>query len=95
MIEGLKEFSSEVLEAVEIEIKYAGYIERERLLAEKARRLEDIQIQGRFDYPKINALSTEARMKLEKVDPLTIGQASRIPGISPSDVNVLLVLLGR
>ena len=89
------EFSPEVFEAVEVEIKYAGYIEREKQLAEKARRLEEIVIRGHFDYDALTALSTEARQKLKRHDPETIGQASRIPGISPSDVNILLVLLGR
>lgn len=91
----LSEFSREVMDSVEIEVKYSGYIERERMLAEKARRLEDVVIRGHFDYTSIKSLSTEARAKLAVVDPLTIGQASRIPGVSPSDVNVLLVLMGR
>lgn len=85
----------ELEEAVEIGVKYAGYIERERALAEKAKRLEEIRIRGYFDYSTIHALSTEARQKLQRIDPETIGQASRIPGISPSDINILLVLLGR
>ena len=85
----------EIFEVADIEVKYEGYIERERLLAEKARRLEDIKIRGHFDYPQIHALSTEARQKLQRIDPETIGQASRIPGISPSDINILLVLMGR
>lgn len=90
-----EELRSEILEAVEIELKYAGYIEREKALAEKAKRLEYIKIRGKFDYLSINALSTEARQKLADIDPETIGQASRIPGISPSDINILLVLCGR
>lgn len=85
----------EVTESAEISLKYAGYIERERQSAEKAKRLEDIKIRGRFNYAEINSISIEARQKLERIDPETIGQASRIPGISPSDINVLLVLLGR
>jgi len=85
----------EVLESSEILIKYSGYIERENMVAEKYRRLEDILIDKRFNYQLIESLSTEARQKLEKIQPKTIGQASRIPGVSPSDVNVLLVLLGR
>lgn len=85
----------EVLEAAEILIKYSGYIDRERLIAEKAMRLENIKIRGRFDYNTLQSLSTEARQKLTKIDPETIGQASRIPGVSPSDINVLLVLAGR
>ena len=88
-------FSQESLESVEIEVKYAGYIERERALAEKAKRLEDIRIEGHFDYDTITSISIEARQKLKSHDPKTIGQASRIPGISPSDINILLVLLGR
>lgn len=91
----INSYSEEVRESAETEIKYAGYIERERKLADKAKRLEDIQIRGRFDYSAIHALSIEARQKLAKTDPLTIGQASRIPGISPSDINILLVLMGR
>lgn len=85
----------EVLEASEILIKYSGYIDRERLIAEKTMRLENIKIRGRFDYNTLQSLSTEARQKLTKIDPETIGQASRIPGVSPSDINVLLVLAGR
>ena len=88
-------YSEEVQESAETEVKYAGYIERERKLAEKAMRLEDIQIRGRFDYSSLHALSIEAREKLLRTDPATIGQASRIPGISPSDINILLVLMGR
>lgn len=85
----------EVMESVEIDIKYAGYIERERELADKAKRLEYIPLRGRFNYADIKSLSTEARQKLAAIDPETIGQASRIPGISPSDINILLVLCGR
>jgi tRNA uridine 5-carboxymethylaminomethyl modification enzyme len=85
----------EIVEATEVLLKYEGYIERERLIAEKLQRLEHINIRGRIDYNSIQSLSTEARQKLTKIDPETIGQASRIPGISPSDVNILLVLLGR
>lgn len=90
-----KEWSEEVLESVEIEVKYAGYIAREEQLAEKAKRLEDIVIRGHFDYESLTSLSTEARQKLKRHDPRTIGQAGRIPGISPSDINILLVLMGR
>lgn len=82
----------EIIEAAEIQIKYSGYIERERLIAEKVSRLDNIKIQGKFDYNSLQSLSTEARQKLTKIDPVTIGQASRIPGVSPSDINVLLVL---
>ena len=85
----------EIVEAAEIKIKYHGYIEREELIANKIGRLEDVKIKGKFDYEKILQLSTEARQKLAKIDPETLGQASRIPGISPSDVNILLLLLGR
>ncbi len=85
----------EILESVEIEIKYAGYIEREKLIADKFRRLENISISGKFDYEKILTISTEARQKLSEIQPDTIGQASRISGVSPSDINVLLVLMGR
>lgn len=85
----------EIVEAAEILIKYSGYIERERGVADKIRRLEDIKIEGRFDYPSITSLSTEARQKLDRIRPATIAQASRIPGVSPSDINILLLLLGR
>lgn len=85
----------EIVESVEVLLKYQGYIEREKLIAEKLQRLEHIIIRGRIDYNSLQSLSTEARQKLTKIDPETIGQASRIPGISPSDVNIMLVLLGR
>ena len=85
----------EIIEAAEIRIKYKGYIEREQLLAEKMKRLEDVALRGKLDYPSIKALSTEARQKLERIDPETIGQASRIPGVSPADISILLLLLGR
>ena len=85
----------EVLDAVEITIKYSGYIKREQLLADKFLRLENIRIKGKFNYADIKTISTEGRQKLIKIDPETIGQASRISGVSPSDINVLLVLLGR
>jgi len=85
----------EIIEAAEILIKYDGYIKRERIIADKINRLENIRIKGKFDYNSIQSLSTEARQKLTKIDPDTIAQASRIPGISPNDINVLLVLLGR
>lgn len=85
----------EIMEAAEIAMKYKGYIDRERELADKAKRLENIKIKGHFDYDTIKSLSTEARQKLKKIDPETIGQAARIPGISPSDINILLVLIGR
>ena len=85
----------EIIEATEIRIKYDGYIRREQLIADKINRLEHIKIKGKFVYNDIQSLSTEARQKLTKIDPDTIAQASRIPGISPSDINILLVLLGR
>ena len=85
----------EIVEAAEIKIKYHGYIQREEMIADKIGRLEKLIIKGKFDYPSILQLSTEARQKLEKINPETIGQASRIPGISPSDINILLVLMGR
>jgi tRNA uridine 5-carboxymethylaminomethyl modification enzyme len=85
----------EIIEATEILIKYEGYIARERIIAEKINRLEHVKIRGKFDYSTIQSLSTEAKQKLTKIDPETIAQASRIPGISPNDINVLLVLLGR
>ena len=85
----------EIIEAAEILIKYSGYIKREQIIADKINRLENIRIKGKFDYNSIQSLSTEARQKLIRIDPDTIAQASRIPGISPSDINILLVLLGR
>lgn len=85
----------EVIEACEIKIKYDGYIKREQLIAEKISRLENIAIKDKFDYETILSLSTEARQKLAKINPETIGHASRIPGVSPNDISILLVLLGR
>lgn len=85
----------EIAEAAEIKMKYKGYIERERMVADKMHRLEDIKIKGRFKYSEMQQLSTEARQKLEKINPETLAQASRISGVSPSDINVILVLLGR
>ncbi|MDQ2179379.1 tRNA uridine-5-carboxymethylaminomethyl(34) synthesis enzyme MnmG [Marinifilum sp. D714] len=85
----------EIIEAAEVLIKYSGYIDREKLIADKLTRLENIDIKGRFDYMTLQSLSTEARQKLDKIQPQTIGQASRISGVSPSDINVLLVLMGR
>jgi tRNA uridine 5-carboxymethylaminomethyl modification enzyme len=85
----------EILESVEILVKYEGYINREKLLADKLKRLENIEIKNKFDYHKILSLSTEARQKLSLVNPITIGQANRIPGVSPADINVLLIMLGR
>lgn len=85
----------EITEATEILIKYSGYIERERQMAEKMQRLENLHIRGRFNYSEIQSLSIEARQKLVHIDPETLAQASRIPGVSPSDINVLMVLMGR
>lgn len=85
----------EILEATEIAVKYRGYIDREQLVADKIKRLEEIRIRGRFDYSALQSLSTEARQKLTRIDPETIAQASRIPGVSPSDINILLLLCGR
>ena len=85
----------EIAEAAEIKMKYKGYIDRERLIADKMHRLENIRIKGRFKYSEIHEISTEGRQKLERIDPETLAQASRIPGVSPSDINVMLVLMGR
>src|SRR5574344_450147 len=85
----------EIKEAAEVKMKYKGYIEREKMVAEKMHRLEDIKIKGHFDYQSMMQLSTEARQKLQSVQPDTLAQASRIPGVSPSDINVMLILLGR
>ena len=85
----------EIAEAAEVHIKYKGYIERERIVADKMHRLENIKIKGRFNYEELNQISTEARQKLKAIDPETLAQASRIPGVSPSDINVLLVMMGR
>lgn len=90
-----KERREEIIEAAEILIKYQGYIDREKMIAEKIMRLENVKLKGKLKYSEINALSTEARQKLERIDPETVAQAARIPGISPSDINILLLLLGR
>ena len=87
--------AEEIAEAAEIKIKYKGYIDREMLVADKMHRLENIKIKGRFNYNELHEISTEGRQKLESIDPETLAQAGRIPGVSPSDINVLLVLLGR
>lgn len=89
------DLKEEAVEAAQILIKYQGYIDRERLIADKISRLESIRIKGKFDYDAISAISTEARQKLKRIDPETIAQASRIPGVSPNDINVLLLLCGR
>lgn len=94
-INKIKERTEEIIEATEIRIKYTGYIEREQQLAEKMLRLENIKIKGKFDYSKMNQITIEARQKLAAINPETLAQASRIPGISPCDINVMLVLLGR
>jgi tRNA uridine 5-carboxymethylaminomethyl modification enzyme len=94
-IDKLPNRKEEIAAAAEIRIKYKGYIEREKLVAEKMHRLENIKIKGHFDYNSIQSLSTECRQKLTAIDPETLAQASRIPGVSPSDINVLLVLMGR
>lgn len=95
MIESIPNRATEIIETAEIQIKYDGYIRREREIADKMLRLENIRIRKRFDYSSIKSLSTEARQKLLKIDPETLAQASRIPGVSPSDINVLLVMMGR
>ena len=95
LIDSIPNRREEIVEAAEIQIKYNGYIRREREIADKMLRLENIKIRGKFDYESIKSLSTEARQKLIKIDPETLAQASRIPGVSPSDINVLLVLMGR
>ena len=89
------EIDAEVIEEAEIQIKYKGYIEREKFIAEKLHRLENISIPNDFDFHSMNSLTIEARQKLSRIRPTTIGQASRIPGVSPADVNVLLVKFGR
>lgn len=94
-IDKVTERKDEIIEAVEILLKYEGYIARERMIADKLNRLEYIKIKGKFDYSSIQSLSTEARQKLARIDPETIAQAGRIPGVSPNDINVLLVLSGR
>lgn len=94
-LEKLGAWREEITEAVEIEIKYRGYIEREREEAERMLRLENIRIRGKFNYNELDSLSTEARQKLTAINPETLAQASRIPGVSPSDVNVLLVLMRK
>ena len=95
IIEYSKNRKEEIIEGAEIRIKYKGYIQREKLVAEKMHRLEDIKIKGRFNYGELHEISTEGRQKLKQIDPETLAEASRIPGVSPSDINVLLILLGR
>ena len=95
LMDSPKNRREEIAEAAEIRMKYKGYIDRERIVAEKMHRLEDIKIKGHFHYEQLHELSTECRQKLTRINPDTLGQASRIPGVSPSDINVLLVLMGR
>ncbi|NLJ00512.1 MAG: tRNA uridine-5-carboxymethylaminomethyl(34) synthesis enzyme MnmG [Bacteroidales bacterium] len=95
MLGSIEERKEEIIESANIKVKYSGYIKRERLMADKLTRLEDIRIKDRFNYNEIQSLSTEARQKLTKINPETIAQASRIPGVSPNDISVLLILLGR
>ena len=95
LFDGISVDREEIVEAAEIEMKYSGYISRERAMAEKMQRLEAIRIRGRFNYAELTQISTEGRQKLAAIDPETLAQASRIPGVSPSDISVLLVLLGR
>ena len=94
-IDAIPSRREEIVEAAEIKIKYSGYIDREQMIADKISRLENIRIKDKFDYMNIQQISTEARQKLARINPETIAQASRIPGISPSDINILLVLMGR
>lgn len=95
VMDNIESRKEEIIEAAEVRMKYSGYIRRERDIADKMQRLEDIRIRGKFDYDTLQSISTEARQKLKKIDPETLAQAGRIPGVSPSDINVLLVLLGR
>lgn len=94
-LNGIADRREEIVEAAEVRMKYSGYIRREREIADKIQRLENIRIRGRFNYNDIQSLSTEARQKLSRIDPETMAQASRIPGVSPSDINVLLVMMNR
>lgn len=94
-LNGIADRREEIVEAAEVRMKYSGYIRREREIADKIQRLENIRIKGRFNYNDIQSLSTEARQKLSRIDPETMAQASRIPGVSPSDINVLLVMMNR
>lgn len=95
LLDSIHDRKEEIIESAEVKIKYSGYINRERLMADKLTRLEGIRIKDKFNYDEIQSLSTEARQKLTKINPETIAQASRIPGVSPNDISVLLVLLGR
>jgi tRNA uridine 5-carboxymethylaminomethyl modification enzyme len=95
VVEGINEFRSEVIEGAEIDIKYKGYEDREKIMAEKIKRLENLKIPEWIKYAEIGGITMEAREKLERIKPETISQASRIPGVSPSDISVLLVMIGR
>jgi tRNA uridine 5-carboxymethylaminomethyl modification enzyme len=95
VLDKIPNLKEEIIEAAEILIKYEGYIAREKIIAEKINRLENVKIRGKLEYSAIQSLSTEAKQKLMQVNPETIAQASRIPGVSPNDISVLLVLLGR
>lgn len=95
LIASLPNRNDETAEAAEIKMKYKGYIERERMVADKMHRLENIKIKGHFNYSEMEQISTEARQKLAKIDPETLAQASRIPGVSPSDINIMLILMNR
>lgn len=95
LLDRITDIREEIIESADIKIKYNGYIKRERLMADKITRLEDIFIKDKFNYNEIQSLSTEARHKLTRINPETIAQAARIPGVSPNDISVLLVLLGR
>ena len=95
VVEGVPNRQEEIAEAAEVLMKYKGYIQRERIMADKMHRLEDIKIKGHFDYKNMTQISIEARQKLERINPDTLAQASRIPGVSPSDINAMLVLMGR
>ena len=94
-IDNLPNRKEEIAEAAEVLMKYKGYIEREKEVADKMHRLENIKIKGHFDYKNMNQISIEARQKLERINPETLAQASRIPGVSPSDINAMMVLMGR
>ena len=95
VISGIKIIRKEILESVEILIKYKGYIDREKRIADKILKLEEIKIPDKFDYTNLTSLSFESRQKLQKQRPQTISQASRIPGVSPADISILLVYFGR
>jgi tRNA uridine 5-carboxymethylaminomethyl modification enzyme len=95
LIDSIPNRREEIVEATEIRIKYRGYIEREKLIADKIARLENVHLPASLDYNALHQLTIEARQKLSRIRPATVGQASRIPGVSPADVNILLVLMGR